>query len=71
MNSFAKNSFAIIIEETVLGKERSGVGRISEGDGEGRSGLDVHDGLDVAVAHIVEIDCTVGFSRVVELLEQD
>ena len=67
MHGLAKDGGAIIGKETVLGKERSGIGGISEGYGEGGAGGDVVHGGDVEVPLLVDGDFAVGFGAVVEL----
>ena len=67
VHGLAKDGLAVVVEESVLGEDGGGVGGIAEGDGEGRAGLDVVGGNDVAVSLAVEGEFHVGVGAVIEL----
>ena len=67
MHGLAEDGGAIVGQEAVLREDGCGIGRISEGDGEGCSGGDVVDGRDVEVSLGVDGDFAVCLGAVVDL----
>mmetsp|Transcript_23666 Transcript_23666/g.36521 ORF Transcript_23666/g.36521 Transcript_23666/m.36521 type:complete len:221 (-) Transcript_23666:709-1371(-) len=66
MNGFAKNSFAIIVQKSVFGKDGCGVGRISQRNGQWGTGLNIVHGIDNAVALLIKGKFHVGVCIVIE-----
>ena len=67
MHGFAKDGRCVVVKESILGKEWSWVGRISEGNCELRSSFNVVHGSRHEVSVSVKRDDYIGIGGVVEL----
>ena len=67
MHCLAEEGGAIVGKESVLSKNRGGIGRVAKAGGKGSSRLNVIYGHDIAVTHLIKGDFAVGFRTVIEL----